>query len=386
MHAPAWERRGREIVHPARRRLARNGAVAVAAMLALAACGSAITGTSEDDETFVIHYSTQHTEDTPYSRATAEWADLVKERTDGRVEVELYYSESLLDANQVLPGIADGRAEAGFMVDSMYSNQLPLTSSSSIPFDRQNGVAQALAYHQLYETNEALHSEWEEQGVHVLHFQPPAPTAVGSREPIDGLDDMSGQSMRCLGYVCDAIRAVGANPIAISSAEIYEAMDRGTIDGWTAYPFQDVLASQFQEVTPYISDPGIGAYIQGATPINLEFWNSLPSDLQEILTELSSEYYDIYAEHAEELERETCAAASEAGVELSEFDPEDIEDWRDEVRDPIYDDWAETASEAGVEADAFYDDLMQAYESAEEQTDYRSLYSDCVAGDLKESE
>lgn len=352
---------------------------AVCPVLLLAACGGSDESGGGEGDSWNLTYATQHTENTPYSRATAEWAELVEERTDGRVTVDISYGESLLDAAEVLPGIAEGRADAGFVVDSMYQNQLPLTSASSIPFDRTNGVAQALAFHQMYRDNEQYRAEWEDLGVHMLHFQPSAPAAIGSNDPIETLDDLAGKSIRCLGFICNALQGIGANPVAISSAEIYEAMERGTIDGWTAYPFQDILANQFQEVTEYVTDPGMGAYIQASTPINLEVWNSLPADVQDTLTELSEEYYDIYVEQANQLERETCEATNEAGVELSIMPESETQAWEEQVRDDIYAEWVGLA---GEEAESFYEDFTAAYDEAAASSDYESLYPQCVDGTL----
>ncbi len=190
----------------------------------------------------------------------------------------------------------DGCADSGFVVDTMFPDLLPLTNSSSIPFDRTNGVAAARAFHEMYNTNADYKAEFEAIGVHILMFQPPGATSIGSREEIATLADLQGKNIRCIGYICDALKGVGANPVAIASTEIYEAMDRHTIDGWSAYPFMDMLATQFQEVTPFVTDLGIGTYIQGFSPINMDTWESLSAEDQEILTDLGMEYYDIMAE------------------------------------------------------------------------------------------
>lgn len=373
---------------------------AIAASLAFTACGGGIsepttpadpgpenpgntTTTGGDGPTTVLRYSTQHTENTPFSRATERWADLVNERTEGRVSVEMFYSASLLPAAEVLPGIMDGRASAGFVVDTMFADLLPLTNASSIPFDRMNGVAQARAYQEIYDTNEDYRAEFEDLGVHVLMFQPPGATVIGTSSEVTSLDDLSGMSIRCLGYICDSLQAVGANPVAIASNEIYEAMDRDTINGWAAYPFMDMLATQFQEVTSYVTDPGIGAYIQGFSPINLDVWNSLEEADREALTELAHEYYDIMAEEMNNLERETCEATTAAGVELSELSEADVQAWRDAVHDDVYQKWVNEASgSAHTDPEAFYTDLMAAYETALENTTFESLYTDCVNNEI----
>lgn len=370
---------------------------AMVATLALAACGGGIDETTDaptsapqspeeggaQGDAIVLRYSTQHTENTPFSTATARWADLVEERTEGRVTVEIYYSASLLPAAEVLPGIIEGRADAGFVVDTMFADQLPLTNSSAIPFERQNGVAQARAYQELYDTNEAYRAEFEKLGVHVLMFQVPGASHIGSQNEIATLDDLRGKNIRCIGYICDSLQAVGANPVALASNEIYEAMDRKTIDGWSAYPFMDMLATQFQEVTPYVTDPGMGMYLQTFSPINLDVWNSIDPQDQEVLTELATEYHDIMAEEMHALEIATCEATDAAGVTLSQMSEADQQTWRDLVHDDIFAKWSElVSSSTDVDPDAFYSELMNAYDSALEGTDFESLYVQCMNGEL----
>ncbi|MFV0453020.1 MAG: TRAP transporter substrate-binding protein DctP [Propioniciclava sp.] len=366
-------------------------ATVAATALALAACGGGISSTGgggsapggargAGDADVVLRYSTQHTDNTPFSRATQRWAELVNERTEGRVAVEIYYSASLLPAAEVLPGIIDGRAETGFVVDTMFPDMLPLTNASSIPFDRTNGVAQAKAYQELYTSNPDFKAEFDALGVHVLMFQPSGASSLGSIGEISSLDDLQGKSIRCLGYICDALQGVGANPVAIASNEIYEAMDRDTIDGWAAYPFMDMVATQFQEVTPYVTDPGIGTYIQPFSPINLDTWESLSPEDQQVLTDLGAEYADIMAEEMNALEEETCTATTEAEVKLSTMSEADIATWRDTVHEGIYDTWvADAEGKTELDPAAFYTDLTAAYETALAETDFESQYAACEA-------
>ncbi len=278
----------------------------------------------------------------------------------------------------------DGRADSGFVVDTMFPDLLPLTNSSSIPFDRTNGVAAARAFHEMYNTNADYKAEFEAIGVHILMFQPPGATSIGSREEIATLADLQGKSIRCIGYICDALKGVGANPVAIASTEIYEAMDRHTIDGWSAYPFMDMLATQFQEVTPFVTDLGIGTYIQGFSPINMDTWESLSAEDQEILTDLGMEYYDIMAEEMNNLERETCTATNAAGVKLSKMSDADVDAWKAAVRDAIYDKWVTDAgNKTDVDPAAFYSTFMDLYEKQLGETDFASLYGDCMSGVIK---
>lgn len=368
-----------------------------AGVLALTACGGGISDTGSTggasgpasagpkaEGGVVIRYSTQHTENTPMSRAIARWADMIAEQTEGRVTVDIYLSAQLLPAADLLPGIMDGRADTGYVVDTMFPDLLPLTNSSSIPFDRMNGVAQAKAYHEVYNTNADYKAEFEKLGVHVLHFYPMGQTIIGSATEIASLNDLQGKNLRCLGYICDALKGVGANPVAIASNEIYEAMDRDTIDGWSGYPYMDVPATQLQEVTPFMTDPGIGQYVQAVMPINQKTWDSISAEDQATIEKLSSEdLYDMMAEEENLVEKETCTATNAAGVKLSNMSEADVTSWKDMVYDDIYTKWVDLAgTKTDVDPDAFYQDILAKYETQLAATDFESLYDACAAGEI----
>ncbi|MDC4233341.1 TRAP transporter substrate-binding protein DctP [Actinomyces sp. B33] len=363
-----------------------------ATALGISACGGGISETATQSSTgstpstkiqaaadgVVLSYTTQHTESTPLSRAIQKYGEQVAEATEGRVTFENYYSAQLLPAAEVVNGIGDGRADTGYVVDVMFADQLPLTNSSSIPFDRTNGVAQAQAYQKMYEENEAFKAEYEKLGLHVLSFLPMGETILGSTFKVDTLEDLKGHSVRCLGFICEAYEKIGGHPAAIASNEIYEAMDRKTIDGWAGYPFMDVPATQLQEVSPNMTLIGLGQYSQGVFPISESVWEKISPEDQKVMTELASKLPEMIAEENLKAEGEACEVTTEANVTLSSMADEEVNKWKEVVYGPIYDKWVEAASQkSGTDADAFYKDLMSAYEEILKETNFKSSFVEC---------
>lgn len=78
-------------------------------VLAMTACGK--SGGSGDQETWNLKFSFEGSEGIRMSQLWKEWADMITEKTDGRVTFTFYYDSTLLDANgeyaQLTAGVAD---------------------------------------------------------------------------------------------------------------------------------------------------------------------------------------------------------------------------------------------------------------------------------------
>ena len=84
------------------------------------------------------------------------------------------------------------------------------------------------------------------------------------------------------------MEAYGGSPVQLAPAEIYEAVQRGTIEG-IVYPWGPAKSRMFYEVVDYVIEnvsPGSALMLIA----NREFFNSLPEDLQAIL-EVAGERY-----------------------------------------------------------------------------------------------
>src|SRR5215208_2810822 len=135
------------------------------------------------------------------SKAIEWWADEVEKRSNGRVKIRIFYQGALLPAADIMRGIAEGRADLGYMANAYHPAELPLSSVVGVPFITSNAEAQMRTFQHLYENNEAFRSEWEKQGLHVLFFHPLSENIVGMREPVKSVADFKGKSIRGLGYI-----------------------------------------------------------------------------------------------------------------------------------------------------------------------------------------
>ncbi len=143
------------------------------------------------------------------------------------------------------------------------------------------------------------------------------------KKEIRSLRDLQGLKMRIPGLGGEVMAKLGVNPVLLPAGEIYTALDRGTIDAteWVG-PALDIKMG-FYKVAPYyysgFHEPGSVLELT----FNKKFWESLPKDIQQLITSASNELnasmvYDFQAQNAKTLQK-----LKKMGVHLRNW-PKDV--------------------------------------------------------------
>lgn len=363
------------------RKLATAGLLATT--LVLAACGSngdGGDGSSGGEATYTWNFADYSAPTNVTAEAMVEWAEEVEELTDGRVKINFFYSGALLPAQEILPGVGDGRADLGYIAAQYHPSDLPLSQISGVPFLNDNAQRGALAFGDLYEDNEALRQEWQEQGVHMLTpvFTPPA--IVVSKRPVESLEDFRQAKVRTLGYQAEAFKQIGAAPVGIPQPEVYQSLERGVIDMASGTTLDLASSLGFEEVTKHYVGIPTGQYVIAGNIINLELWESLPDDIKDAIETANENYLDNIVTRLEEREAEACEQAKAAGVTISILPEADAEQWESVVGDSILDVWSADAAAAGAtDPDAFAEDYRAALADHEDGLEYEDGMEQCAA-------
>jgi len=356
-------------------------ALIIPAALLLASCSGGSGGAAASGKTFELKFASYNVPTSAEAITSAQWADEVEEATDGRVTVKFFYQEALLSGAETLPGVGDGRADMGYIAGAYYPAELPLSNVAGIPFLTENAEAQAKTFQDLYESNDALRQEWESQGVKVVTWAPVSSNIVATKEPTDGLKDLEGQKVRGYGYVSEALKMAGASAVGISQGEVYEALQRGVLDATSGASLDIAIDRHYEEVAPHFLDVNFGNYAVTANIINLDLWESMPTDIQDAITEVSEGYLDNYLENLGELEVTACDKLLAAGGDVTILDESQTADWRNEAGPAIREIWANdvAASSPDVDTDEFFDAYTTILEQHESESDFESAMKRCAA-------
>lgn len=101
--------------------------------------------------------------------------------------------------------------------------------------------------------------------------------------PVRTIADVKGKKIRAVALEADMVNAIGGAATVVAGAEQYTALQRGTVDG-TIYPPYIGITSKLFEVTKYVTMPGV-CRGQQQIIVNMDSWNKLPREYQDILSE-----------------------------------------------------------------------------------------------------
>lgn len=160
-------------------------------------------------------------------------------------------------------------------------------------------------------------------------------------------EDLSGLIMRGFGQGASLmLEELGASPVSMSSQEIYQALEHGSIDGYTTGP-PSVVDRSFDEVTDYGTDMTL-LFMSFQSTANLAWWESLPEDVQQAVIEASEV---AQAESRKIAKREDANYKEEMvenGVELYTPTEEEMELWR-EAASNRHEAYIKSAGDVGAE-------------------------------------
>ncbi len=159
--------------------------------------------------------------------------------------------------------------------------------------------------------------------------------ALGSQNPfqlytvkkISSPDQIRGLRIRTSAMYVDFLKALGANPVATKPGDVYQALERGVVDG-VMWPLDSIRPWGWHEVAKYVTGP---SFYKVSHPLlmNAEKWDALPKKIQAVLMEaLRLEVIAIDARTVEDINNEY-KEMKRAGMQVIKFSPTDEKKYLD---------------------------------------------------------
>lgn len=275
-----------------------------------------------------------------------------EETSDGAVTFDFYDSGTLLQADQLVPGLTQGVADLIFTTSSYISSTYPILGVYELPFLLDDFEAQREVLAHDGELRTFLNEQLGEQNLISLGTMPTTFQWIWTAdEPITTPADIEGKRIRVAGPLEGrTVEALGGSPVTMSSAEVYEALERGTIDGLISY-IGTIPGRSLQEVVKYGTAAPFGAYSVDAYA-RADWFEGLSAEQQEALNTAGEVYTDEGTEAMVAIhEGEYLETIESAGVEITELDAEQIAAFEQAVAG-TYDEWKATVTDEATADEA----------------------------------
>ena len=292
--------------------------IAVAATLALGGMAQA--------QDFTFRFQSSDPAGNPNFEYQQGWTELVAERTDGRVQIDLLPVGSIVEYNETLDAVAAGILDGQICDSSYWAGKDPAFGLIANPVGAWSDPAQMIDFVENGGGKEIMQELLGSYGLHFIGVSTPGLEAFVSRVPLEGVDDLQGLKMRSPeGPIANVFAAAGAAPVNLPSSEVYTSLDKGVVDAADYSVFSVNQQQGLNEVAPNPVYPGFHSLPLVEVSMNQGKWDALPDDIKTILEETVKEFQQTQLAGLKE--------ADQAALAEAEADPEiTVHDWSEEER------------------------------------------------------
>lgn len=269
-------------------------------------------------ETYNLKLGHSLTEDHPYHISMTDMAEKVKERTDGKVTIEIFPLSQLGAERELTEALTLGTVDMAISSTAPIANFYPQIGIVDMPFlfesrDHAYKVLDGEIGQELLKGLEdigIIGLAWAENGFRHI---------TNAKHPVEKPEDLKGLKIRTQENPIhiDAFTALGAQPTPMAWTEALTALQNGTVDAQEnpivvvdTYKLHDAK-QKYMTLTGHLYSPAV-IMISKAT------WDKLPEEIQQIINEEAKAAAQYERELSTKADEDSLVKVKENGIEVIE--------------------------------------------------------------------
>jgi TRAP-type C4-dicarboxylate transport system substrate-binding protein len=212
------------------------------------------TSDAGDDKVYKLSLSTHDPATSTKTKFHEEWAERVREASGGRLDIAIYSASSLVAGNAALDGLRTGVCDIAWIFTPYFADQFPLCEVVCQPIGL-TAVPQATnLLWDMYESDPAFQAELAEFVPLMIHTNPGSVIGTTSDKPVVEFADAKGLKLRVSGGAgADYLSIWGASPAQMAPGDIFQAIERKTVDG-AVFDYSGVISFSLESVLGNYAD------------------------------------------------------------------------------------------------------------------------------------
>ena len=274
---------------------------------------------SGSDDTYVIKLCHEQVDGDPIDNGCDRWAELVAERTDGKVTIEVYPSSQLGIKADLLEMMLMGQNVCTITDGSYLMDYVPDFGVVMGPFLFKDWSAmyKITASDWWAQQSELLSNE----GLEIISTN----WIYGERQlmtksPVTSLSDIKGQKIRVPNNDISVtmFNNLGAASTPMPLSEVYTSLQQSVVDG-VENPLTTLYNNAFQEVCKNVTMTNHQMNFSNFV-VGVDFWNTIPAEYQQIILDCGAEAAEYNNELYQEMSQKMQQALKDAGCTIYTLD------------------------------------------------------------------
>ncbi|WP_066304303.1 TRAP transporter substrate-binding protein [Bacillus sp. FJAT-29814] len=314
--------------------------ISVLFVLILAGCSNSKETTSggkgsgnggSDQKTYHFRLGHIFSEDHAVNKGAKKFAELLAEKTDNRVKIDIYPASQLGGDPALGESLQNGSLDMAVLNQGSMSGSDPRFELGNLPYL----VGTYKEADQIFYGDGAIASEVRkylvDNGIHPLEFfENDFRALTNSERAITKIEDMKGLKLRVppTKMLTAFFKNLGSLPTVVDISELYTGLQQGTVNG------QDngvllTYGNKYYEVQKHLTLLN-HLYTTAGLVVSQQVWDTLPSDIQQAMQEAAEEASLYQRDLNRDSINKEIKEMEKAGVKVTELKPEELDRFRKE--------------------------------------------------------
>jgi len=281
------------------------------------------------------------------------WAKEIEKRTNGQVKITVFPGGTLTSADQCYDGVAKGISDLGMSCFAYTRGRFPVMEAVDLPLGYPDGAVATKVANTFYQKIKPK----ELDDVKVLYIHAHGPGLLHTQKPVASLEDLKKMKIRSTGLSAKVVEALGGVAVAMPQGSTYESLQKGVVEG-TFGPMEVLKGWRQAEVIKHTTDcAAVGYTTSMFVVMNLNKWNELPKEIQQVMTDVSNEWISIHGKTWNEADSNGRKYTLERGNNIIDLSKEENMKWKTAVK-PIIDEYIQNMEKQGLPGKQYVAELM----------------------------
>lgn len=296
----------------------------------------------------VFKFSHVVAENTPKGLAAQKFADLVAEKSDGHIKIEVFPNGSLYSDIEEINALKEGQVHFIAPSTSKLGMLSPQWGVLDLPFAFPSREAALEGLNG--DIGKQLLQSLQGDGIKGLAHWPNGFKQITSNKgPIQKPEDLKGQSFRIMqsNVISAQFSRLNAKAIQDSFNSTYKLLEEGDVDG-EENTISNIYSKKFYNLQKHMTISNHG-YLGYAVMMSRKVWNEQSEETKKILLEAMEETTEWNSRMAFDMNEELLETIRQkSSIQIHELTPEEKQEWQ-AVLDPVYEDFSQEIGKNLVE-------------------------------------
>ena len=286
-------------------------------------------------EQIVFKFSHVVAENTPKGLAANKFAELVNEKSGGKMKIEVFPNGSLYSDIEEIEALQNGDVQFIAPSTSKLGMLSPEWGVLDLPYAFTDYDAVKKGLHGKIGT-QLFDSLKKNQLKGLAYWTNGFKQITTNQGPVKTPDDLKGQDLRIMqsNVIEDQFKLLGAAPHQESFNSTFQLLENNIVDG-EENTISNIYSKKFYNVQDYLTISNHG-YLGYAVMTDEHFWNAQTPETRRILTEAMQETTEWNETYAEEMNKEQLEEIKKhSSIKIYELSDKEKKDWMKRL-DPVY--------------------------------------------------